>query len=665
MKHTLLLILLIAFIGEIWGQAPLSATIDAGDVRCYGDSTGYISVLPQGGTSPYIFALDSGEFTTNTTFSKLSQGAYTVYVGDITFDTISLNVQIDEPTPLRLTIDQLKGESCHRDQSGSIDFRGLGRIGTYQYAIDNTAFSNSNVFKNLSAGVHLLRIQDANTCETDSSVLVGTPSPIDGFVTVIEEVRCAGEMNGRIRISAVGGWGNYQYALNGSSLQENATFSNLPGGDYTAFIRDDSSCVGAIPFLLEEPAPVSYEVEIDSLACFGDQNGAIRLIGIGGRPPYSFAFNSNPFSFRDLYGGLGPGTYEFQVRDLSNCPATPDSVTLIEPAELTVALSGVDVLCKGENTGELTAVISGGTAPYTYFWDGKLGLDQLTLSNTSAGPHFFVAEDQNGCSLTDTISISEPRTRIQLELRSVLDTECERPEGQIEVAAVGGSGSPVYTWSPTGLGDAPNLFDLLPGTYTAFATDSLGCADSLSVVVETTPIPQVDFLTSPSLENPIRITEARVLFMADVQDGYTYQWDFGDGKGQAEGLQVSYTFDSIGTFTVSLEVADRVGACPITIQRELTILPVEKLYIPNAFSPNQDGTNDVFQVQGEEVSSLQLAIFNRWGQRVGQLNSPTDVWSGDNSQGEPLPPGVYPYQAYIQYESGYISRRGGTITLIR
>lgn len=664
MKNAIL-VLLLCSVGFLRAQIPLAASFETGNPTCNGDSSGYISVFPLGGNPPYVAAIDSGAFTRATSFRGLAAGTYLVRIFDANFDTVSYSLTLTDPPPLAISITDSKGETCHRDRTGRISVDASGGSAPYRFAIDNGVFTNGNVFKDLAGGIHIVEVLDSQDCQEDTLTLVMTPPPVDGYVEVLEEVQCTGDSNARIHIVPTGGTGNYVYGLNESPLQVATTFEELGGGTYTITIQDDSGCVALLPLDLVNPEPVAFSVDVDSIACAGDQNGRIIINGQGGSAPYAYDFEASGFSFINNFPGLGEGTYLLQIRDIKDCFSAIDSVVLTQPAAIEVVLNTQDLICKGDQSGALSARITGGTPPYQYAWDGQITQQSLDITGLNAGNHYLAVTDQNGCSRVDTTSLSEPAEAVALSLVSVIQTVCERTDGRIVVEANGGNGPYTYTWPDIPAQVGNDATGLGAGTYTVIAQDEDGCQDSLSVEIETTFVPTAAITTFPNVDNGIRITEGRVRFMGNVQFADSVAWDFGDGSPISTQSSPTHVYDSIGTFQVRLRAWDEDGLCPAEAIANVVVLPIEQLHIPNAFSPNMDGSNDLFRVAGEEIAQMQVSIFNRWGRMVARLSSTEDVWDGTNFNGQQLPTGVYTYMAQITFVSGYQRQRGGTISLIR
>jgi len=194
----------------------------------------------------------------------------------------------------------------------------------------------------------------------------------------------------------------------------------------------------------------------------------------------------------------------------------------------------------------------------------------------------------------------------------------------------------------------------------------LGCEISASFnsYIDILESPVADFSFTP--EEPNNFTDS-VFFTDESEDAGGWQWVFGD-IGTDLVRNPNFTFPDTGLYEVQLIVFHPITSCPDTIVKIVDINPLATLFMPNAFTPNNDGSNDLFRGKGffEAISDFRLNIFNRWGQIVFSTEDPYEGWNGQYENSGALSPlGVYVYKA------SYIDPRGeektvkGHVTLIR
>ncbi|HBE42520.1 MAG TPA: hypothetical protein DDW27_15225, partial [Bacteroidales bacterium] len=180
------------------------------------------------------------------------------------------------------------------------------------------------------------------------------------------------------------------------------------------------------------------------------------------------------------FTNLQAGTYIVTIRDAK--PAVFDvQVILTEPlTPLSVAASGINNLCQGDNTGEVIALAEGGTAPYAYSWNTLPVQMRDTASNLSAGTYTVTVTDANGCIAVAETTISGPPAI----MINATTTEADCPDthnGTITLTITGGTApySPLWEDGYTLL----NRTGMLPGTYQVTVTDANGCAAKVSAAV--------------------------------------------------------------------------------------------------------------------------------------------------------------------------------------
>ena len=153
-------------------------------------------------------------------------------------------------------------------------------------------------------------------------------------------------------------------------------------------------------------------------------------------------------------------------------------------------------------------------------------------------------------------------------------------------------------------------------------------------------------------------TDTSAFDIADTAN-YTFLWA-GDIAPVIDTLpHAIYNFNNVGRYEVKLTVFEKLTGFTFNfIDSVLVIKPVE-LNIPNVFSPNGDGINDLFKVFYDGSTELEITIFTRTGTKVFELMSPTIIWDGRNSSGSELSKGVYYYvlaskNSLIKEQTGFI-----------
>ena len=184
---------------------------------------------------------------------------------------------------------------------------------------------------------------------------------------------------------------------------------------------------------------------------------------------------------------------------------------------------------------------------------------------------------------------------------------------------------------------------------------SLDAMLNTSVVVQASPVAGFQF--SP---NPPTSQEPEVTFANTTEGADSYQWDFG-GLGQSADENPVFLFPDTGAYRVEL-IATSSNGCTDTASQVLEMIPVVAFYVPNAFSPNNDGRNDVFRGFGPAGGrdGFEFSVFSRWGDRIFYTTDPEQGWDGTHqTSGKPVPQGSYVYyMTFIGPEGERIDKKG-------
>jgi len=144
---------------------------------------------------------------------------------------------------------------------------------------------------------------------------------------------------------------------------------------------------------------------------------------------------------------------------------------------------------------------------------------------------------------------------------------------------------------------------------------------------------------------------------------YDFQWDFGDGETSGE-ENPSHTYTASGDYYISLRV-ETINGCWDTTLAMVALTEEVKLFIPNAFTPNGDGINDVFQIKGTPITDFNLYIYDRWGGKIWSTHNYETQWDGTDESGNPVPVGSYMYQITgTDYRRFPVSYKG-TVNVVR
>jgi gliding motility-associated-like protein len=179
--------------------------------------------------------------------------------------------------------------------------------------------------------------------------------------------------------------------------------SNLAPGQYTVTIKDNNGCIKTDTANIASSSPIQLELSHTNVLCPGEQTGTAKAIVTGGTPPYNFQWANNTEIFNENpIINVGSGTYNLNLRDTAGCSVTA-SVTITEPDVLNIGITTEHSYCKLSN-GSATAIVSGGTSPYTFLWTPYNNTTE-TLSKVPPGDYQLIVDDQNNCRASTVASI--------------------------------------------------------------------------------------------------------------------------------------------------------------------------------------------------------------------------------------------------------------------
>jgi gliding motility-associated-like protein len=282
-------------------------------------------------------------------------------------------------------------------------------------------------------------------------------------------------------------------------------------------------------------------------------------------------------------------------------------------------------------TSSVTTVnASSTTSGVTYSWSGAgivSGANTATATVNAAGNYTVTVTDpSNGCaaSATENVTVaSTPTVVIGPPITSGCSPVCVTFTNSASVQGT-------YSWT-FGDGTSGNVITpthcyVTPGTYTAnfTYTDLSGCKGSSSASVVVYPLPHADFNDSPQ---PATILEPTVQFTdASYSSITSWHWTFGDNSTSTV-QNPSHLYADTGSYPVQLIVTSVMG-CKDSVVKLVHIDSEYALYVPDAFSPNGDDLNEVFEAKGEGIKDFKLYVFDRWGAMVFYSNNISKGWDG-------------------------------------
>jgi gliding motility-associated-like protein len=339
------------------------------------------------------------------------------------------------------------------------------------------------------------------------------------------------------------------------------------------------------------------------------------------------------------------------------CTTSDDVTIVVSNSSLTYTAAQTDPTCNSNCNGTATVTVTSPNGPFTYSWAPSGGTGP-TATGLCAGNYTCTITAPLGCAGIQTFTITQPPP-LTVAI-STVPADCDAPNGTATATPTGGTGPYTYLWTngqttqtDTGLG---------AGIYAVAVTDANGCPQSQTITV---------FQASPPVAT-VTATPTGFVLGGNSQlvagGGTTYQWS------PVTDLSCTNCPNPIATpqqtTTYCVVVSDSTTNCvdsicvTIAVEIPCTSGGLEKL-MPNAFSPNNDGTNDEFCIPPNVcISTFELKIYDRWGEKVFETTSMTECWDG-TYKGEPVNKGLFVYYFDAVLTTGDEFHRQGNISLIK
>ncbi|HEX8781235.1 MAG TPA: SprB repeat-containing protein, partial [Nocardioides sp.] len=412
---------------------PLEAEIISENLTCEEGSTGTATAAATGGTGPYTFAWSNG--ATTETISGVAPGDYTVSIQDANACTAEASVTLTGRVPLSVEVSS-DAVACGGGTTGGASAIPAGGVEPYSYLWSNG--ETTPTLTGVAAGEYGLTVTDASGCIANASVTITQPAPL-GVEITSGNVACFGGATATATAVPSGGVGPYTFLWSNGAT--GASLDGVPAGDYGVTVTDANGCPATASVTITQPGQLGVEITSEAVACFDGASGRATAVPSGGIGPYTFLW-SNGATGASI-SGVPAGSYNVTVADANGCPATA-SVTINEPPVLAVSITSDNVECSGGASGNVTAVPTGGTGPFTFLWSN--GATGDSLSGVPAGEYSVTVTDAKGCPATASVTITQPPA-LAVEISSDAVACFGGASGSASAVPSGGVGPYTFLWS--------------------------------------------------------------------------------------------------------------------------------------------------------------------------------------------------------------------------
>jgi gliding motility-associated-like protein len=403
----------------------------------------------------------------------------------------------------------------------------------------------------------------------------------------------------------------------------------------------------AVPITITITEPVFKAMAVNT-GC-DKTNGSIEVVAAGATG-WTYSLNGGVPQTSPVFTSLKPASYTLTATDTNGCTATQPVTITSDAAPTITSLQTTPPNCATAN-GEVSVIATGGKAPLTYSIDYGVTFQSNPLFTKLAGGAYTVrVRDANGCDVNRAV-VLPPFTPMEILSTVVVPTSCGLPNGQVTMLISGGRKPVMYGTDSQTFQANPHFTALKAGSYTLTAKDSTGCTVSQPATVSGSTGPQIgDVETTPSACGE----QTGTIQIEASANATTSIVDFSiDGQS----FQQSPVFSGLKAGTYTLTLRDDKN-CVVTQRIPIDQDCANRLYVPTAFSPNQDLMNDALTIHFgfASLAITSFTVYDRWGAVIYNranfaLSSGEPLWDGQIN-GKIVPAGMYAYQLDCLFPDG-------------
>ena len=602
----------------------LSLTASNTPVSC--GTNGSATVAVSGGTAPYSFLWNTSQ--TQASISLSSGGTYAVTVTDATGCSATTSTFVNANNQGTFTINLSSTSAICTASNGSASSSVTnGGQAPFSYIWSNG--QNTANLTGVSAGSYAVTVTDATGCSVSASTLISSSSGSLNASTSSANALCT-RANGTATVSPSGGNSPFSYLW--SNGANTASISNLSVGTYQVTVTDANGC----------QANASANVSATNISVTATSNttasncliptGSASVSPSNGLAPYTYLWDTG--STTAMLSNVGVGLYSVTITDANGCQGVLNNIVVNSANGPVVNLSATDANCQNPD-GTATANVSGGLAPYSYFWsNGQLGSQAIGLI---AGTYGLTVSDANSCETIVSITVNSDPGTLALNI-TTNNATCNSPDGSALANASGGTVVSNYNYLWSNGATTRAVVGLAPGTYTLTVSDDFGCSLSQTAIIGAS----AGTLSITETISPVTsIGGSNGAISLSASGGaapYFYTW-----SNAASGANISNL--SANTYTVT--VTDANGC---VLVRSFVVPENPSSIIPTGNSanwevklyPNPTQAQAFLELKQLETAKLEVRLYNSLGQILT-----TDIYANPASTLQHrlelghLPPAMY------------------------
>jgi gliding motility-associated-like protein len=649
------------------------------EIECYGDSLAIEFTGIASDSSNYFWNINNGSliFENNDdylfTFPNSGLNQVALHIQDWVCHSDTSLYEFNQPTPIVVSSMDIVDNYCYGYCEGHLSVETFGGSPPYSYAwyLEDNIISNSNEATNLCASNNYeLIITDHNNCKTTATAQIGQPSPLTYSINITNPT-CFGYSDGAIEVTNISGQ-NPPYTFSWSISSENTTQLNeVSAGDYQMYSIDQNNCTDTINIIVDEPEPVVLSLYGDTTVCkntYVSFSSSITGGYITNEGYNVFWEESNmPITFPLFVDS--EKSISVYATDHNNCISNKDYLTVHLFPKLQAHFNIEDPICEGNLLPIHIAAFGGTGTDYSYELDGIL------YNNTPIDIFPQSSKDininvNNICETIDTSFSITVNPKPQINTLIDNNSGCAPFEVKFSQNNVDPDNTYIYK-SVSGqnyyqnAGIYSSCLYKESGLYTVkvMAKSKYNCVNT-KVHRNFIQVYEPAIAKFKSSQYTNSILKPQVHFQNLSENNYYNYWHFGD-QSISEEIDPIHNYSTPGQFNVELHIETEHG-CTDSSSQNITIADHFSLYVPTAFTPNDDGDNDVFEVKGHGIdpTNFIIQIYDRWGEAIWSSNSLSSHWDG-SVNGNLVKPDTYNWIIFCKDFTGTEYSRSGTVTLIR
>lgn len=495
----------------------VSNTLSTVSPSC-GQSNGSITSATGGSVAPYLYSWSNGKTTQN--ISNLPAGTYTVSVTASNGCSVVSSATLTS-TGAPVLSAAITNATCS-NANGSLQLTISGGNAPFTFLWSNGKTTQN--ITNLSAGSYTVTVTGSNGCNATLTASVSTTSGLT--LTLTPQAATCGSANGSVTLAVSGGTSPYTFLWSNGKTTQNITSINA--GTYSVTVTSANGCSSTGSAVVTSPNSPTVSLTPTNPSC-GSSNGSITSVVTGGVSPFTFLWSSGKTT--SSITALPAGTYSVTVTGSNGCNTTQSATLTGSPV---ISFSTTNPSCSVN--GSINATITNGLAPYTFLWsNGKTTED---ISNLSAGTFTLTVTGANGCSSSQTATLSSTTTA-PTATTLITDAACGTTNGSIDLTVSGGTSPYTYSWSNGKT--TQDITNLAAGSYTVTVTGANGCTTYAYAYVGALNLSVVAIATDATCNNNGSIA----VTVSGGTAPYTFLWSNGATTQNLSNL-------APGTYTVTV-----------------------------------------------------------------------------------------------------------------